>query len=38
MCYGSVGVGVKDVVKVMCNTYVFELGKVLKSQMDGCIK
>lgn len=35
---GSVAFGFKDVLNEMCNTYELELGKVLKSPMDGLIK
>ncbi len=35
---GSVAFGFKDVLKEMCNTYELQLGKVLKSPMDGLIK
>lgn len=35
---GSVAFGFKDVLHEMCNTYELELGKVLKSPMDGLIK
>ena len=35
---GSVAFGFKDVLNEMCNTYQLELGKVLKSPMDGLIK
>ena len=35
---GSVAFGFKDVLKEMCNTYELQLGKVLKSPMDGLVK
>ncbi|MCW3090986.1 MAG: N-acetylglucosamine kinase [Ferruginibacter sp.] len=35
---GSVAFGFKDVLKTMCDTYELQLGKVLKSPMDGLIK
>jgi len=34
---GSVAFGFKDVLKEMCSTYELQLGKVLKSPMDGLI-
>lgn len=35
---GSVAYGFKDVLKEMCQSYVLELGNVLKQPMDGLIK
>ncbi|MEP7109090.1 MAG: N-acetylglucosamine kinase [Ferruginibacter sp.] len=35
---GSVAFGFRDVLKAMCDTYELELGKVLKSPMEGLIK
>ncbi|MEP7144874.1 MAG: N-acetylglucosamine kinase [Ferruginibacter sp.] len=35
---GSVAFGFRDVLKQMCDTYELQLGKVLKSPMDGLIK
>ena len=35
---GSVAFGFRDVLKQMCNTYELQLGKVLKSPIDGLIK
>jgi glucosamine kinase len=34
---GSVGYGFRDVIKELCNSYEFELGKILKTPMDGLI-
>jgi N-acetylglucosamine kinase-like BadF-type ATPase len=34
---GSIAFGFKDVLKDLCNTYRFELGKVLKSPMSGLV-
>jgi len=35
---GSVAYGFKDVLKELCNSYEFELGKILKNPMEGLIK
>lgn len=35
---GSVAYGFKDVLQEMCSTYELQIGKVLKSPMDGLIK
>jgi glucosamine kinase len=35
---GSVGYGFRDVVTELCNSYEFELGKILKNPMDGLIE
>ncbi|MEO5893439.1 MAG: N-acetylglucosamine kinase [Ferruginibacter sp.] len=35
---GSVAYGFRDVLKTMCDTYELQLGKVLKSPMEGLIK
>lgn len=35
---GSVAYGFKDVLKDLCNTYKFEMGKVLKNPMDGLVE
>jgi glucosamine kinase len=35
---GSVAFGFKDVLKEMCNSYELELGKILKTPMDGLIE
>jgi glucosamine kinase len=35
---GSVAYGFKDVIEVLCGSYEFELGKVLKNPMEGLIK
>ena len=35
---GSVAYGFKDVLKELCNSYEFELGKVLKNPMEGLIE
>ncbi len=35
---GSIAYGFKDVLKVMCNTYELQLGKVLKNPLEGLIK
>ncbi|MEO7767578.1 MAG: N-acetylglucosamine kinase [Ferruginibacter sp.] len=35
---GSVAYGFRDVLKTMCDTYELQLGKVLKSPMDGLIR
>lgn len=34
---GSVAFGFKDVLQQLCNSYEFELGKVLKNPMDGLV-
>lgn len=34
---GSIAFGFKDVLKDLCNTYELELGKILKTPMDGLI-
>jgi hypothetical protein len=35
---GSVAYGFKDVIEQLCQSYEFELGKVLKNPMEGLIK
>jgi N-acetylglucosamine kinase-like BadF-type ATPase len=35
---GSVAYGFKDVLRQLCHSYEFELGKVLKSPMEGLVK
>jgi glucosamine kinase len=35
---GSVAFGFKDVLEQLCNSYEFEMGKVLKSPMDGLVE
>ena len=35
---GSVAFGFKDVLKQLCNSYEFELGKILKNPMSGLIE
>ncbi|MFT3933671.1 MAG: N-acetylglucosamine kinase [Chitinophagaceae bacterium] len=35
---GSVGFGFKDVIKELCHSYEFELGKILKKPMEGLIE
>jgi glucosamine kinase len=35
---GSVGYGFRDVIKELCNSYEFELGKILKNPMEGLIE
>lgn len=35
---GSVAFGFKDVLKTMCDTYELQLGRVLKSPMEGLVK
>jgi N-acetylglucosamine kinase-like BadF-type ATPase len=35
---GSVGFGFRDVIKELCNSYEFELGKIIKNPMDGLIE
>jgi len=35
---GSIAYGFKDVLQQLCNTYEFELGKVLQSPMEGLLK
>lgn len=35
---GSISVGFKDVITELCQSYEFELGKVVKSPMEGLIK
>jgi glucosamine kinase len=35
---GSVAYGFKDVIKELCSSYEFEMGKVLKNPMEGLIK
>jgi glucosamine kinase len=35
---GSVGYGFRDVLKELCSSYEFELGKILKNPMDGLIE
>ena len=35
---GSVAYGFKDVLNELCNTYKFELGKVLKNPMEGLVE
>lgn len=35
---GSVGYAFRDVLKDLCHSYEFELGKVLKNPMDGLVK
>lgn len=35
---GSVADGFKDVIKSLCNSYEFELGKILKNPMEGLVK
>lgn len=35
---GSVAFGFKDVLKQLCNSYEFELGKVMKNPMEGLIE
>lgn len=35
---GSVAFGFADVIKELCNSYEFELGKILKNPMEGLIK
>lgn len=35
---GSVAFGFKDVVEQLCNSYEFDLGKVLKNPMEGLVK
>jgi glucosamine kinase len=35
---GSVAYGFKDVIKELCSSYEFELGKVLKNPMEGLVK
>lgn len=34
---GSIAFGFKDVVQQLCNSYEFEMGKILKNPMDGLI-
>ena len=34
---GSVAYGFRDVLKSLCNSYEFELGKVLKNPMKGLV-
>lgn len=34
---GSIAFGFKDVVQQLCNSYEFELGKIMKNPMDGLI-
>jgi hypothetical protein len=34
---GSVAFGFKDVLQQLCNTYEFELGKVIKNPMEGLV-
>ncbi|MEP7280138.1 MAG: N-acetylglucosamine kinase [Bacteroidota bacterium] len=35
---GSVGYGFRDVIKELCHSYEFELGKILKNPMEGLIE
>ena len=35
---GGVAFGFKDVIKQLCNSYGFELGKVMKNPMDGLVE
>jgi N-acetylglucosamine kinase-like BadF-type ATPase len=35
---GSVAFGFKDVIEQLCNSYEFELGKILKNPMEGLVK
>jgi len=35
---GSVAYGFKDVLKEICNTYELQLGKIIKTPMDGLIQ
>ena len=35
---GSIAFGFKDVLKDLCNAYQFELGKIIKSPMDGLVE
>lgn len=34
---GSVAFGFKDVLRQLCSSYEFELGKVMKNPMDGLV-
>ncbi|MBL7748751.1 MAG: N-acetylglucosamine kinase, partial [Chitinophagaceae bacterium] len=34
---GSVAFGFKDVLQQLCNSYEFELGKVIKNPMEGLV-
>ena len=35
---GGIAFGFKDVIKELCNTYELELGRILKTPMDGLVK
>jgi hypothetical protein len=35
---GSVAFGFKDVLKEICNAYELQLGKIIKTPMDGLIQ
>jgi len=35
---GSVAFGFKDVLQQLCNSYEFELGKVMKNPMEGLVE